>query len=88
MLLLTIWIAGVLILPRASVLLAGRAVEVPSVDEIASHLDVDSIVYLELENLVRATRSDPDAFCTACLTGTYPTEVPLTDSKFLLEHPS
>jgi ABC-type transport system involved in multi-copper enzyme maturation permease subunit len=36
MLLLTVWIVGVLILPRASVLLAGRAVEVPSVDEIAS----------------------------------------------------
>lgn len=34
--LLVIWIAGVLIAPRASVLLAGRMVEVPSVDEIAS----------------------------------------------------
>jgi len=33
---LVIWIAGVLIIPRASVLLAGRSVEVPSVDEISS----------------------------------------------------
>lgn len=36
LLLLVIWIAAVLIVPRASVLLAGRAVAVPSVDEIAS----------------------------------------------------
>jgi len=36
LLLLVIWIFGVLIVPRASVLLAGRAVDVPSVDEIAA----------------------------------------------------
>jgi ABC-type transport system involved in multi-copper enzyme maturation permease subunit len=34
--LLVVWIASVLIIPRASVLLAGRAVDVPSVDEISS----------------------------------------------------
>ena len=33
---LVIWIASVLIIPRAAVLLAGRSVEVPSVDEISS----------------------------------------------------
>ena len=33
---LVVWIASVLIIPRASVLLAGRSVEVPSVDEISS----------------------------------------------------
>ncbi|MFQ5629687.1 MAG: ABC transporter permease [bacterium] len=36
LLLLVIWIFSVLIIPRTSVLLAGRAVDVPSVDEIAS----------------------------------------------------
>jgi ABC-type transport system involved in multi-copper enzyme maturation permease subunit len=36
MLLLTVWIVAVLIVPRASILLAGRAVEVPSVDQIAA----------------------------------------------------
>lgn len=36
LLLLVIWIFSVLIIPRTSVLLAGRAVEVPSVDEIAA----------------------------------------------------
>lgn len=34
LLLLVIWVVSALIIPRASVLLAGRAVEVPSVDEI------------------------------------------------------
>jgi ABC-type transport system involved in multi-copper enzyme maturation permease subunit len=33
---LVIWISSVLIIPRAAVLLAGRSVEVPSVDEISS----------------------------------------------------
>ena len=33
LLLLSIWIFGALIVPRASVLLAGRAVDVPSIDE-------------------------------------------------------
>ena len=36
LLLLVIWIFGVFIVPRASVLLAGRAVDVPSVDGISS----------------------------------------------------
>ena len=36
MVMLIIWIASVLIIPRASVLLAGRSVDVPSVDEISS----------------------------------------------------
>ncbi|MBU0982687.1 MAG: DUF3526 domain-containing protein, partial [candidate division Zixibacteria bacterium] len=35
-LLLVIWIFSVLIIPRAAVLLAGRAVDVPSVDQVAS----------------------------------------------------
>lgn len=34
--LLVIWILSVMIIPRTAVLLAGRAVEVPSVDELAS----------------------------------------------------
>jgi len=56
-----------------------------SVDEIAAHLEVDSLVYLELENLIEATGADADAFCTACLSGEYPTKVPTADSKYLLE---
>jgi ABC-type transport system involved in multi-copper enzyme maturation permease subunit len=36
LLLLVIWIGAALIVPRASVLLAGRAVDVPSVDEVSA----------------------------------------------------
>jgi len=36
LMLLVVWIFSVVIIPRAAVLLAGRAVDVPSVDEIAS----------------------------------------------------
>jgi amidophosphoribosyltransferase len=56
-----------------------------SVGEIAAVLDVDSLVYLELDNLIEATGTDADTFCTACLSGIYPTDVPVADSKFLLE---
>ena len=58
---------------RSTLLAAGR-----SVDEIAAHLGVDSLVYLELDNLIDSTGADPDSFCTACLSGNYPTDVPLT----------
>lgn len=56
-----------------------------SIDEIAVELDVDSLAYLELDGLIEATGADADTFCTACLSGEYPTEVPIADSKFLLE---
>jgi amidophosphoribosyltransferase len=65
---------------QSTLLAAGKSVE-----EIAEHLGVDSLVYLDLENLVEATGSGADAFCTACLSGAYPTDVPMTDGKFLLE---
>jgi amidophosphoribosyltransferase len=65
---------------RATLLAADR-----SVDEIAAVLGVDSLVYLDLENLIAATGAASDSFCTACLSGHYPTDVPQVDSKFLLE---
>lgn len=65
---------------RSTLLAAGRSVE-----EISEHLGADSLVYLDLDSLIESTGSDPDSFCTACLSGDYPTDVPLTDSKFLLE---
>lgn len=65
---------------RSTLLAADR-----SVDEISEILGVDSLVYLELDNLLEATGTPTDAFCTACLSGEYPTEVPISDAKFLLE---
>jgi amidophosphoribosyltransferase len=65
---------------RSTLLAAGR-----DVDEIAAFLDVDSLAYLELDRLLEATGVDGAGFCTACLTGSYPTEVPLADAKLVLE---
>jgi amidophosphoribosyltransferase len=46
--------------------------------EIGRFLDVDSIAYISLENL-KAAIGVPDAgFCDACLTGSYPTPVPVS----------
>jgi amidophosphoribosyltransferase len=68
---------------RSTLLAAER-----SVDEIAAILNVDSLEYLELDRLIEATGADADIFCTACLSGNYPTDVPAEDNKFLLESSS
>jgi len=59
-----------------------------TIAEIAEILGVDSISYLDLDSLLRATGTPTDAFCTACLSGNYPTEIPAVDGKFLLESTS
>ncbi len=56
-----------------------------SVGEIREYLGVDSLAYLELDRLTNATLSPKSAFCTACLSGEYPVEVPDADAKFALE---
>jgi amidophosphoribosyltransferase len=60
-----------------------------SVGEIADYLKVDSLAYLELDRLTRATGAPAAAFCTACLSGRYPVPVPVVvgDSKRVLEPP-
>jgi amidophosphoribosyltransferase len=68
---------------RSTLLAADR-----SIDEIAEALEVDSLEYLELGNLIEATGADGDIFCTACLSGQYPTDIPIADGKFLLERSS
>ena len=65
---------------RTTLLAAGRSVE-----EIGEYLDVDSLAYLELDRLLEATGAPADGFCTACLSGDYPTEIPTTGDKYLLE---
>ena len=51
----------------------------------AEYLAVDSLAYLELNALLAATGVRADGFCTACLSGRYPTDIPTTGDKFLLE---
>lgn len=43
-----------------------------SVEEIRDFLELDTLYYLSLEGLVRATRKSADSFCLACFDGHYP----------------
>ena len=65
---------------RSTLLAADR-----SVDEITAFLGADSLVYLQLDNLIAAIGVGEQGFCTACLSGKYPTEVPDSGDKYLLE---
>jgi len=56
-----------------------------TVDEIRDYVDADSLAYLDLDRLIHATGATGAGFCTACLTGEYPVEVPLTLRKDVLE---
>ncbi|KAA0235574.1 MAG: Amidophosphoribosyltransferase [Acidimicrobiales bacterium] len=55
------------------------------VEEIRRYLDVDTLAYLTLDRLIEATGAVGAGFCTACLTGVYPVEVPVDLSKGVLE---
>jgi len=59
-----------------------------SVGEIRDFLGVDSLAYLTLDNLVAAVDAPGAGFCTACLTGDYPVEVPVALHKGVLEAPA
>ncbi len=52
-----------------------------SIEEIRVQLGADSLAYLSLEGLEAATGGGDDRFCRACLTGRYPTTVPIAADK-------
>jgi amidophosphoribosyltransferase len=54
------------------------------VESIRRHIGADSLGYLSLEGMVRATGGTPDEFCVACFTGDYllPVQLELTKSVF------
>ena len=58
-----------------------------SVEEITTHIGVDSLAYLSWEGMMLATGEEPNSFCSACFTGKYPVPVPemLKRSKLILE---
>jgi amidophosphoribosyltransferase len=55
------------------------------VDEIREHLIADSLGYLSLDRLIEATQVGEAGFCTACLSGQYPTNIESVTGKFHLE---
>jgi amidophosphoribosyltransferase len=48
-----------------------------TVDEVRDYLGCDTLAYLELDRLLRATGAAGAGFCTACMTGNYPIDVPV-----------
>jgi amidophosphoribosyltransferase len=56
-----------------------------SVSEIQDFVGADSLAYLSLDRLVAAIDAPGAGFCTACLTGAYPVEVPVALHKGVLE---
>ena len=57
------------------------------VGEICDYIGADSLAYLSLEALKKATGVPGAGFCDACLTGNYPVPVSLRLSKTVLEPP-
>ncbi len=60
---------------------------VKSVEEIGEFLGADSLSYLSIDGLIRATGNSKESFCCACLNGEYPIEIPedLKMTKLKLE---
>jgi amidophosphoribosyltransferase len=56
-----------------------------SMEEIAKYLGVDSLGYLSVEGMVRATGKPINEFCLACFTGNYPLPVDPALDKFIME---
>lgn len=55
------------------------------VSEIRDFLGVDTLSYLTLDALVEAIGAPGAGFCSACLTGDYPVEIPAGTGKGVLE---
>jgi amidophosphoribosyltransferase len=56
-----------------------------TLDQIAAYLGADSIGYLDLDGMVRATGRPESAFCLACFNGDYPVPVDPNVDKFIME---
>ncbi len=56
-----------------------------TVEEVREHIGATSLAYLSHDGLVEATRRPASSLCRACLTGEYPTEVPVEASKLRFE---
>jgi amidophosphoribosyltransferase len=52
-------------------------------DEIRRYLGADTLGYLSLDGMLKATGSDPSHFCHACFTGSYRVELAPTESPQL-----
>lgn len=58
-----------------------------TIDEIAKIIGVDSLGYLEMEDVVKIAADTELGFCTGCFSGKYPTSIPKHESKNKFEQP-
>jgi amidophosphoribosyltransferase len=56
-----------------------------SLDQICKYLGVDSLGYLDIDGMVRATGRKFNEFCLACFNGNYPLPVDPALDKFIME---
>lgn len=56
-----------------------------TMDQIKTYLGADSIGYLSLDGMIRATGHPTSKFCTACYTGDYPVPFEQDLDKFIME---
>lgn len=54
-------------------------------EKICEYLGADSLGYLDVDGMVRATGQAPESFCMACFTGQYPVPVDPSVDKFIME---
>jgi len=47
-----------------------------TVEEIRAHIGADSLAYLSLDAMVKATGTEAGDFCLACFNGDYPVDIP------------
>lgn len=47
-----------------------------TVEQIKESIDADALVYQTIKGLVKGVGEGARGFCTACFTGSYPTEIP------------
>lgn len=67
--------------PNPEKLLANQC----TMEEIRKYLGADSLGYLDLEGMVRATRRPGSDFCTACFSGDYPVAFDAEFDKLIME---
>jgi amidophosphoribosyltransferase len=57
-------------------------------EEMAEYLGVDSIGYLDIDGMIRATSLPKNEFCLACFNGEYPVPIDRELDKFIIERRS
>ncbi|MDK3160321.1 amidophosphoribosyltransferase [Kamptonema cortianum] len=67
--------------PNRSELLANKFTNA----QIAEYLGADSVGYLDVTGMIRATTHKPNQFCLACFTGDYPIKYNAETDKFIME---